>query len=148
MKKLKSVGNPKNVEGMARFGINPRNTLGVSMPTLRAMAKRLGKNHVLAQELWTSGVHEARILAGLIDEPKLVSEEQMDRWVRDFDSWDICDQCCGNLFDKTKFAYQKAVEWSGRKEEFVKRAGFVLMATRLFMTRRPAIRNSSSFSRS
>jgi 3-methyladenine DNA glycosylase AlkD len=114
---------------MARFGINPKNTLGVPIPMLRSMAKEIGKNHALAEELWSSGIHEARILACMIDEPKTVTEEQMDRWVEDFDSWDVCDQCCSNLFDKTGFAYRKAVEWSGRKEEFVKRAGFVLMAT-------------------
>ena len=85
-------------------------------------------NHNLAQELWASGIHEARILACMIDDPEMVNEEQIERWVKDFDSWDVCDQCCSNLFDKTEFAYQKAVEWSKRNEEFVKRAGFVLMA--------------------
>lgn len=88
----------------------------------------IGKDHFLAQELWASGIHEARILAGMIDEPEAVSEEQMDSWVKDFDSWDVCDQVCGNLFDRTPCAYKNAVEWSKRKEEFVKRAGFVMMA--------------------
>jgi 3-methyladenine DNA glycosylase AlkD len=128
LKTLKSLGDPKAVEGMARFGINPKNTYGVSIPNLRALAKETGKNHSLAQELWLSGVHEARILAGMVDSPELVTEDQMERWVTDFDSWDVCDQVCSNLFDKTEFAHQKAVEWSGRSEEFVKRAGFVLMA--------------------
>lgn len=126
--KLRSMSDPKAVEGMARFGINPKNTYGVSIPALRAMAKGIGRDHALAQQLWSSGIHEARILASMIDSPGLVTEEQMEQWVRDFDSWDVCDQCCSNLFDKTEFAYQKAVEWSKRKEEFVKRAGFVLMA--------------------
>ncbi len=125
---LKSLSNPENVAGMARFGINPSNTLGVSIPTLRKIAKETGKNHLLAHELWDSGIHEARMLAGFIDDPKAVTEEQMERWVRDFDSWDVCDQVCSNLFDRTPFAYKKAVEWSARDEEFVKRAGFVLMA--------------------
>lgn len=129
LKKLESLSNPKAVEGMARFGINPNNTYGVSIPNLRTIAKEIGKNHLLAQELWSSGVHEARIMATLIDEPTMVTEAQMERWVNDFDSWDVCDQCCSNLFDKTSFAYQKAIEWSKRNEEFVKRAGFVLMAT-------------------
>lgn len=128
LSRLKALSNPKNVAGMARFGINPNNTYGVSIPALRAMAKEVGKNHILAQGLWDSGVHEARILAGFIDEPRLVSEKQMEKWVKDFDSWDVCDQVCSGLFDKTAFAYPKAVEWCGRKEEFVKRAGFVLMA--------------------
>ena len=126
--RLTSLANPANVAGMARYGINPTNTLGVSVPLLRAMAKEIGKDHALALELWESGIHDARSLAGLIDDPVLVSEEQMERWVRDFDSWDVCDGVCSNLFDKTPFAYAKAIAWSSRREEFVKRAGFVLMA--------------------
>jgi 3-methyladenine DNA glycosylase AlkD len=128
VKELKSLSNPKAVEGMARFGINPQNTYGVSIPNLRKIAKKIGKNHKLAQQLWQSKIHEARILAGMVDEPSMVSEKQMNKWVKDFDSWDVCDQVCLNLFDKTKFAYQKAIEWSKNNEEFVKRAGFVLMA--------------------
>ena len=127
--KLKSLSNPKAVAGMARFGINPKDTYGVSIPVLRKMAKQIGRNHLLAKKLWTLGIHEARILAGMIDPPEEVSEDQMEKWVKDFDSWDVCDQVCSNLFDKTKFAHKKAIEWSKRREEFVKRAGFVLMAT-------------------
>ncbi len=129
LQQLKSLSNPEAIAGMARFGINPNNTYGVSIPALRKIARETGKDHILAQQLWQSGIHEARILAGMIDEPGKVTEEQMERWAEDFDSWDICDQVCSNLFDKTDFAYQKAHEWSYRKEEFVKRAGFVLMAT-------------------
>lgn len=114
---------------MARFGSNPKNAYGVPIPVLRQIAKETGKNHILAQRLWSSGVHEARILASMIDSPENVTKEQMESWAKEFDSWDICDQCCSNLFDKTGFAVQKAVEWSKREEEFVKRAGFVLMAT-------------------
>ena len=127
--KLRTYHNPKNVEGMARFGINPANTLGISVPTLRAMAQEIGINHNLAQRLWDSGIHEARILATMIDDPEKVTVRQMDKWVKDFDSWDVCDQCCSNLFDKTKWATQKATQWAASREEFVKRAGFVLMAT-------------------
>ncbi len=129
LNKLKSSSNPKNVEGMSRFGINPKNTLGVPIPELRSLAKEIGKNHSIAQRLWTSKIHEARILSCLIDDPVLVTEKQVELWVSDFDSWDVCDQCCMNLFDKTPFAHRKAVEWTKRKEEFVKRAGFALMAT-------------------
>ena len=128
LKKLKSMTNPKNVEGMARFGISPNNTYGVSIPILRKMGKEVGKNHKLSQELWKSKVHEARMLAGFIDEPDKVTEKQMESWAKDFDSWDICDQVCSNLFDKTPFTYKKIDEWTKREEEFVKRAGFVLMA--------------------
>ena len=128
LKKLKSLSDPKAVEGMARFGINPENTFGVSIPNLRQIAKEAGRDRTLAQQLWASAIHEARILASMIDDPKMVTEEQMERWVKDFDSWDVCDQCCMNLFEKTKFAYQKAVEWSSNDKEFIKRTGFVLMA--------------------
>ncbi len=126
--KLQSLANPENVAGMARFGINTRNTLGISVPELRRTAKEIGKDHGLAQELWESGIHEARLLACFIDTPEEVTESQMENWVKDFDSWDVCDLCCSDLFDRTEFAHRKAVEWSQREEEFVKRAGFTLMA--------------------
>jgi len=137
---LRSRRNQKNIDGMARFGINSKNILGVSAPHLKDFARRIKRNakkendaygyrHSLALELWRSEIHEARILAALIDEKEFVSEDQMEKWVMDFDSWGICDKVCGDLFDKTEFAYKKAIEWSARKEEYVKRAGFVLMAT-------------------
>lgn len=125
---LRAQGNPANVAGMARYGIDPKNALGVSIPALRALGKRVGRDHATALALWKTGVHEARILAGLVDEPAKVAESQMERWAKDFDSWDICDGVCSNLFDRTPFARDKAIEWSARRAEFVKRAGFVLMA--------------------
>jgi 3-methyladenine DNA glycosylase AlkD len=129
VKRLKAQSNQTAVEGMARFGINPRNTLGVSIPVIRKLAREAGRDHRLAAQLWASGIHEARILATLVDDPREVTEAQMEIWVKDFDSWDVCDQCCSNLFDKTPLAYEKAHAWSSRSEEFVKRGGFVLMAT-------------------
>ncbi len=128
IKKMKSLENPKNVEGMARYGINPENNLGLSVATVREIAKEIGKNHELALKLWESGIRDARMLAAHIDDPKLVTEDQMGNWVKDFNSWDVCDNCCGHLFDKTIYADKKAIEWAKRKEEFVKRAGFALMA--------------------
>jgi 3-methyladenine DNA glycosylase AlkD len=128
LEQLRSQANPANVEGMARYGINPHNTLGVSMPILRGIARQNRQNHALALELWDSGIHEARILAALVADPGQVDDELMERWVGDFDSWDVCDQVCSNLFDKTPLAYHKAVEWASRRPEYVKRAGFVLMA--------------------
>ena len=125
---LREHANPANVEGMARYGISPHNTLGVPMPFLRALAKTLGRDHDLALSLWASGIHEARILAALVDVPSRVTVEQMEAWATDLDSWDVCDQLCSNLLDRTPHAYAKAAEWSGREQEFVKRAGFVLMA--------------------
>jgi len=122
------LANPANVAGMARYGISPAGTLGVSMPLLRKMAKEIGRRHDLADELWLSAIHEARILAALIDDPGKVTDDQMERWVLDIDSWDVCDQLCSNLFSRTALAHEKAATWSGRSETFVKRAGFVLMA--------------------
>jgi 3-methyladenine DNA glycosylase AlkD len=130
MEKLEALSDPKRAKDMAAWaGIKAHTLLGVSIPNLRKIAKETGKNHDLAQELWASGVHEARLVACMIDDPKLVTVDQLEGWVRDFDSWDLCDQCCSNLLDKTVFAHQKAVEWSSRSEEYVKRAGFVMMAT-------------------
>ncbi len=125
---LKRLRNPRNVAGMARFGINPKNTLGIPIPKLRALAKEIGVDHALAQKLWASGFHEARILASMVDDPARVTDAQMERWVRAFDSWDVCDQVCMNLFDKTPRAFAKASAWSQRTREFEKRAGFALMA--------------------
>ena len=125
---LKKNSNPKDRAGMARFGIDVKYALGVKIPALRGLAKKIGKNHKLALDLWKTKIHEARILASMIDEPEKVSEKQMEEWVKCFNSWDICDQVCMNLFDKTDFAWGKIHDWPKRKEEFVKRAGFALMA--------------------
>lgn len=125
---LRTMQNPEAVKGMARFGINPEKNLGISVITLRNYAKHLGKNHTLALQLWKTEIRDARILASLIDEPTKVTPQQMDQWVSDFNSWDICDTCCGELFDKTPYAYKKAQHWANQKEEFIKRAGFALMA--------------------
>lgn len=117
---------------MARFGITTKKAFGVSMPVLKELAKDVKKQaedrHSLALELWKTGIHEARIIAYLIDDPKKVSEKQMDSWAKDFDNWAICDGACGHLFCKTTFAYQKVFEWSETDEEFFKRAGIVLIA--------------------
>ncbi len=125
---LESLSNPEDAEGRARFGISHQKTYGIRMPELRRIAKNAGKDHELAEKLWNAGYGETKILASLIDDPKMVTEAQMERWVSEFDSWDVCDQCCINLFRKTPFARQKIFEWSVREEEFVKRAGFALIA--------------------
>lgn len=128
IKLLKSLENPINKAGMARYGINTKYAFGISVSKLREIAKPLEKNHELALKLWETQHHEARILATIIDEPSLVTEIQMEEWVEDFNSWDLCDQCIMNLFGFNVLAYDKAVEWADRDEEFVKRAGFVMMA--------------------
>lgn len=125
---LRKKGRRKNIEGMARFGISTHNTLGVTVTDLRKIAKPFGKDHALAIELWNTGIHEARILATIVDDPDMVGEKQMESWIKNFDSWDVCDQACMNLFSRTRLAWEKAIEWSSRKEEFEKRAGFAMMA--------------------
>jgi len=127
--RLRSLGDPKAVEGMARFGVRVAKALGVSAPNLRRLAKEIGKDHNLAAKLWKTGIHDAKILATLIDDPAKVTVPQMERWAKDFDSWAVCDAACGCLFDRTPYAWDKAVEWTGREPEYVKRAGFVLMAS-------------------
>jgi 3-methyladenine DNA glycosylase AlkD len=128
VRELKSRSDPEAARGMARFAVGSTHTLGVSIPILRGMAKRIGKNHDLALELWRTGIHECRILASMVDDPSRVDGRQMESWAGDFDSWDVTDQCVMNLFEKLPVAWQKAVEWSSRPEEFVRRTGFVLMA--------------------
>lgn len=125
--KLKAFSTHEHLAGMVQYGINVNNTMGVSIPDIRSLA-RGRRDHQLAQDLWATGIHEARILAIFVEDPGLVTPEQMDSWAADFDSWDVCDQACISLFDKTPHAANKAIEWSGRQEEFVKRAGFALMA--------------------
>lgn len=128
LKKLKEKADSDNLEGMSRFGITVNNRLGVSVPDMRKTAKTFARDHRLALELWKTGIAEARILASMIDDPEQVTEKQMEKWVRDFNSWDVCDQVCMNLFEKTHWAWQKIPEWADREEEFVKRAAFALMA--------------------
>ncbi|MBL6929356.1 MAG: DNA alkylation repair protein [Rhodospirillales bacterium] len=126
--RLQELSRPDQLEGMARYGINTQNALAVRIPELRKIARENGRDHDVALELWATGIHEARILAAMIDEPHKVTNAQLEEWVADFNSWDLCDQVCSNLFDKTGFAWDKARQWSGRDEQFVKRAGFTLMA--------------------
>jgi 3-methyladenine DNA glycosylase AlkD len=128
LNRLKKKARPDQLKGMARFGIVIERRLGVSIPELRKMAKELGKDHKLAINLWKTGIPEARILAAMIDEPEKVTENQMEDWVKDINSWDVCDQVCMNLFEKTPLAWKKIRDWSKREEEFVKRTAYSLIA--------------------
>jgi 3-methyladenine DNA glycosylase AlkD len=128
LRELRALGEARNVEGMARFGIRAKKVYGVSKPKLDALARQIGRDRALALELWDSGVHDARILAGMIDEVSRVTAAQMEKWARHFDNWDVCDGTCCHLFVLCEPAWAKAAAWSRRNEEFVKRAGFVLMA--------------------
>jgi 3-methyladenine DNA glycosylase AlkD len=125
---LRAHGSARNRAGQANFGINVDTVLGVSVPDIRKLAKRVGRDHALAQELWDTGIHEARHLAAMVDEPSKVTKAQMQRWARSFNSWDLVDGCCSNLFCRTPHAFDMAIRWSSAKPEYTKRAGFALMA--------------------
>jgi len=128
LKKLKVKARPDQLEGMARYGMVAERRLGLSVPDMRKIAKELGKDHKLAIELWKTGIIEARIVAAMIDEPEKLTENQMEDWVEDINSWDVCDQVCMNLFERTTLAWKKILDWSEREDEFVKRTAFSLIA--------------------
>jgi 3-methyladenine DNA glycosylase AlkD len=126
LSELKALSTPEHFAKLSYFGIKDDKALGVKVPLIRQLAKNIGKNHELALGLWKTEIHEARLLATMIDDPKLVTEDQFDSWVSEFNSWDICDQCCGLLI-KTPYALSKIEVSSAAKEEFVKRTAFVLI---------------------
>src|SRR6266478_1791025 len=128
LRELKALGDPRVRAKMAYFGVDVPRAQGVSAPVLHALAKRIGKNHRLAQQLWASGIHEARILAALIGESEKVTAAEMERWARDFDSWDVVDAACCYLYAQARPAWKKALAWSRRREQYVKRASFSLIA--------------------
>ena len=125
---LEENADPESLAGMARVGITPENAYGVKIPVLRKIAKDAGRNSELAKKLWAKKTRETRILACMIEDPSTITEEQMEDWVKEFDYWEICDQCIMNLFDRTEFTTRKIFEWTKREEEYVKRAGFALIA--------------------
>jgi len=126
--KLRSKARPEQLKGMAKYGMAVEQRLGVSVPEMRKVAKEIGKDHKLALSLWKTGIAEARIVAALVDDPTKLTEEQMEDWVKDINSWDVCDQVCDNLFEKNQLAWKKIIDWSEREEEFVKRTAFSLIA--------------------
>lgn len=128
LNRLKEKARPDQLEGMAKFGMAVEERLGVSVPEMRKIAKEVGKDHKLALDLWRTGIVEARIVAAMIDEYEKLTEKQMEDWVKDINSWDVCDQVCMNLFEKTPLAWKKILDWSKREEEFVKRTAFALVA--------------------
>jgi 3-methyladenine DNA glycosylase AlkD len=128
LRKLKQLADVKRRAKLECFGVNVVEAYGISTPALHALARRIGKNQKLANELWSSGIHEARILAALIGEPDKITAVQMERWARDFDSWDVVDAACCYLFAGAKPAWDKVYEWSSRRGEFQKRAAFSLAA--------------------
>jgi len=125
---LQSKAKPEQLKGMAKFGIAVEQRLGVTVPDMRKLAKEIGRDHKLALDLWRTGIAEARIVASMVGDPAKLTEEQMEDWVKGINSWDVCDQVCMNLFEKNQLAWKKIVDWSERKEEFVKRTAFSLIA--------------------
>jgi 3-methyladenine DNA glycosylase AlkD len=136
--KLQSKAQPEHLEEMTKYGIPLEQRLCVSVPDLRKLAKEIGKDHRLAMDLWRTGIGEARILAAMIDDPDKLTEEQMEEWVKDINSWDVCDQVCMNLFRKNQLAWEKIIDWSEREEEFVKRTAFSLIACLAWHDRKTA----------
>jgi len=128
IKKLEAKARGDQLEGMARFGMTLERRLGVSIPDMREISRELGKDHRLAVQLWETGILEARIVAAMVDEPDKLSEAQMEDWVKGINSWDVCDQVCMNLFEKSSLAWKKVTDWSKREEEFTKRAAYALLA--------------------
>jgi 3-methyladenine DNA glycosylase AlkD len=128
LEELKAKAEPENVKGMARYGMTAHGRLGVSVPDMRKIAKEVGKDHQLSLELWQTGIPEAQIVAAMLADPQELTETQMEDWVVDINSWDVCDQVCMNLFEKTPLAWEKILDWSEREEEFVKRTAFALIA--------------------
>lgn len=126
---LKSKADPSSLEKMSRFGIETDQRLGLSVPDIRAIARKIGSNHQFALDLWKTEIKEARLLAGMIEVASEVTEQQLEDWAADFDSWDVCDLVCNDLIKSTSFAWKKVHEWSKREEEYVKRAAFALLAS-------------------
>ncbi|MFP4616141.1 MAG: DNA alkylation repair protein [Thiohalorhabdus sp.] len=127
--RLRSLAEPGAIASMAHLGINTEHALGVRVPRLRETAREIGTDHDLALALWDTGIHEARILASMVADPARVDTDLMEAWVADFNSWDLADQCCANLFWRVPAAWDKARAWAEREEELPRRAGYVLMAT-------------------
>ena len=132
---LRDLESPKDRAGMARFGINVDNALGISVKTLRRLAKDIGRDHELALALWQSGIHEARILASIVADPNLFKAQHARAWVKDFNSWDLCDQCCQNLFWQIDGARELALSWVTNRREFTKRAGYTILAVLAFKSK-------------
>lgn len=129
VEQLRGLFTAKDRANLARFGIDAPTALGVSMANIQKLAKRLGRDHALAEELWATGVYEARLLCAFVEQPERVTAAQMERWCKQFDNWAVCDTLCFKLFDQTKHAWTKAEAWCKRTAEFEKRAGFALLAT-------------------
>jgi 3-methyladenine DNA glycosylase AlkD len=125
---LHALADKDKLPGMDHFGINTTGRLGISIPELRRIARSVGVDHSLALQLWNSVIPEARLLATMLADPLAITPAQMDAWVADFNSWDVCDSACGNLFDKTPYAWDKVAHWAAGDAEYTRRAAYALLA--------------------
>lgn len=132
IREMRALADRSNLAGMARFGIDTSSSLGLTTPAIREIARRTcpgkHKDQTLAEELWKTGIREARVLASLVADPNAITRSTMDRWTRDLTSWDVCDACCCELFDRTPFIWQKIPKWAASPREFVRRAAFSTLA--------------------
>ena len=127
---LKRLGSTKRRDDLApRYGIHTAKAFGTTMPDIQGLARRIGRDPVVAAALWETGWLEARMLAAFVDEPAHVTPAQMDRWCADFDNWAVCDTVCMHLFDRTPHSFEKVEQWSRSSDEFVRRAAFALLAS-------------------
>ena len=127
LREMRALADPTKREGMEHFGIDATAALGLNVPQVRAIARKVGKNQPLAEELWATGIHEARWLAAMVGDPNTITRSTMDRWARDFNSWDVCDACCCDLFDRTPYAWSKLPKWAASKHEYVRRAAIAVL---------------------
>jgi 3-methyladenine DNA glycosylase AlkD len=124
---LRNLGDARAVKVWERMGMNTSNYLGVNLTKLKELSKQAGKDHDLARRLWNSGIHDAMLMATMVEDPKAVTEEQIDAWILDIDFLDLCDKFCSNVVVKTSFAYKKMKRWLRSEEEYVCRAGYILL---------------------
>lgn len=126
---LEGRGSKAGIASFSRFGITVSKAYGVAMKDIQAIAKKAGRDHALAQKLWASGWYEARLAAAYIADPAVLTKKEMNAWTADFDNWGVCDTLCFVLFDRSPHAYDRAAQWAKSPKEFIKRAGFALMAS-------------------
>lgn len=129
LSEMQAAGDPQVIAGRSRFGIRTSApAFGLTVPKVRAFGRRIRRNQEFAEELWQTGIHEARLLAAVVGDPARITSRTMDRWAHDFDSWDICDSCAYGLFDRTPFAWRKVEQFAKSDREFVRRAAFAMIA--------------------
>lgn len=129
VRRLEALAEPQKVLFKEkRFAIKADNSLGIYQKDLKLLAKEIGPNNELALQLYATDIYEARLLCCRLYDPKLITRTQMNQWAGDFENWEICDSFCMGFFTKSRYAIEKALQWSSSNKEFTKRAGFTIMA--------------------